>query len=179
MQLTSKEKTLITDNLTAEEICDQKYKYYAENASDQEIRSLFSDLAAEEDRHIQMLNDALNGNFDMEAAGGRSSSGQSSRKEGNSDIKMTNKNSDMEIANSAMSAKNTQKVDGLTDRQLLQDALMTIKHLSGNYDNSILETANREVFQTFEQLQRDKHNHKQEIFELMNQKGWYSVSPAQ
>ena len=178
MQLTSKEKTLITDTLTAEEICNQKYKYYAANASDQEVRSLFSNLVTQEDQHVQMLNDALNGNFDIETAQSKSFRQQSSQQR-KSDIKMTNKKADMEIANSAMSAKNTENVDGLTDRQLLQDSLMTIKHLSSNYDISILESANREVFHTLEQIQRDKHDHKQEIFELMNQKGWYSVNPAQ
>ena len=181
MQLTSKEKTLIADTLTAEEICNQKYKYYSANASDQEVRDLFSDLVQQEDQHVQMLNDALNGNFDIEAAQERSSSfrQQSQKQSGKSDIKMTNKKSDMEIANTAMSAKNTKDVEGLDDRQILQDSLMTIKHLSGNYDISILEAANNEVFQTLEQIQHDKHLHKQEIFQLMNQKGWYSINPAQ
>ena len=181
MQLTSKEKSLISDTLTAEEICNQKYKYYAANANDQEVRDLFSDLVQQEDQHVQMLNDALNGNFDVEAAQQRSSSFRQKSTAGSSksDVKMTNKKADMEIAKTSMSAKNTTDVEGLDDRQRLQDALMTVKHLSGNYDISILEAANNEVFQTLEQIQHDKHFHKQEIFNLMNQKGWYSVNPAQ
>ena len=92
---------------------------------------------------------------------------------------MTDKKSDMEIANTAMSAKETKDVQGLDDRQILQDSLMTVKHLSGNYDISVLEAANQEVFQLLEQIQHEKHLHKQEIFQMMNQKGWYSVNPAQ
>lgn len=181
MQLTSKEKTLIADTLTAEEICNQKYKYYAANANDQEVRNLFSDLAQQEDQHVQILNDALNGNFDVEAAQNQSSNfrQQSRQNSSQTDINMTNKQTDMEIAKTAMSAKNNKDVEGLDDRQRLQDALMTVKHLSGNYDISVLEASNNEVFQTLEQIQHDKHLHKQEIFNIMNQKGWYSVNPAQ
>ena len=179
MQLTTKEKTLISDTLSAEEICNQKYKYYAANANDQEVRQLFSNLVQQEDQHVQMLTDALNGNFDVEAAQQRSSSFRQKSQKRKSDPKMTSKSADMEIANNAMSAKDTKDVEGLDDRQILQDALMTVKHLSGNYDISVLEAANHEVFQTLEQIQQDKHLHKQEIFQLMNQKGWYSLNPAQ
>lgn len=179
MQLTTKEKTLISDTLTAEEICNQKYKYYAANASDQEIRQLFSDLVEQEDQHLQMLNDALNGNFDIEAASARSSSFNQRSSQSSNNLKMTDKKADMEIANTAMSAKETKDVQGLDDRQILQDSLMTVKHLSGNYDISVLEAANQEVFQLLEQIQHEKHLHKQEIFQMMNQKGWYSVNPAQ
>ncbi|GAB6098190.1 hypothetical protein JCM16358_00690 [Halanaerocella petrolearia] len=177
MQLTAKEEELILDNLAAEEICIHKYEMYANNASDKQIKGLFNNLANQERKHAQALTDMLDGDFQSVKQGGQQ--GQTEQMQSVSDLAMTDKQNNMEIANSAMATKNDQDYDSFSDRQLLQDALMTEKHVSTSYDNAVLESANRKIVQNLEHIQQEEHNHAQQLFEMMNQKGWYTVSPSQ
>ncbi|MCK8825313.1 spore coat protein [Fuchsiella alkaliacetigena] len=168
MQLTAKEKSQIKENITAEEICIQKYQAYANQAQDQEVADLFNNLADKERQHAQTLNDLLNG---------KQQNQQQQSQQLNLNTAQQQKN-EMEVANAAMEAKNAQNSDSLSDRQLLQDALMTEKYVSNSYDNSVLESANQEVMQALEHIQQEEHQHKQQLFEMMNQKGWKTVNPA-
>lgn len=61
------------------------------------------------------------------------------------------------------------------DKDILQDLLMTEKHVSGLYDTAIMECANEAVRNALKQIQDDEQNHAKMIFDLMNKKGWYKV----
>jgi len=62
-----------------------------------------------------------------------------------------------------------------SDKDILQDLLMTEKHVSGMYDTAIMECANEGLRNTLKQIQDDEQNHAKMIFDLMNKKGWYKV----
>jgi spore coat protein CotF len=44
--------------------------------------------------------------------------------------------------------------------------------------NSVLESANPQVRQHFTSLLNQTFDHQKQIFDVMNQKGWYKVAPA-
>lgn len=64
----------------------------------------------------------------------------------------------------------------LTDQQILNDMLMTEKHVSQTYDISVLETSKPHIRQTLQQIQQEEQHHAEEIYKAMEQRGWYGGS---
>ncbi|AGB41113.1 coat F domain-containing protein [Halobacteroides halobius DSM 5150] len=176
MQLTTKEKDKILDNLSAEEICIQKYETYANHTSDPEIKNLFKSLAQQEKQHAKTLTNMLNGNFQGAQQQGQGQ--QTQQQPPKQEVVMSNNKNTMEVANMALQTTNATDYSKFSDRQLLQDALLSEKHVSSAYDSSVLESANRQIMQTLEHIQKEEHEHGQQLFEMMNKKGWYTVNPA-
>ena len=61
MKLNQKETQLITELKNQEELCVQKYDFYAAQAKDPALKSLFKKILKHEQAHYDMLNDLLNG----------------------------------------------------------------------------------------------------------------------
>lgn len=61
MKLNQKEVQLITELKTQEELCVQKYDFYARQAKDPELKSLFKKILKYEQAHYDMLNELSNG----------------------------------------------------------------------------------------------------------------------
>lgn len=55
MELTNKEKILLEDQLQAEYMCINKYRAYAAQAVDPEIKHLFDLVAKQEEQHANTL----------------------------------------------------------------------------------------------------------------------------
>jgi hypothetical protein len=66
----------------------------------------------------------------------------------------------------------------LSDRDMLLDLMITEKHLSGLYDQGILESTSSIISNTFERLQADTHDNARTIFTAMQQRGWYNPEQA-
>jgi spore coat protein CotF len=66
----------------------------------------------------------------------------------------------------------------LTDRDIMFDMLSTEKFTSSTYNTAAMESANPQVLQTMQRLCQDKQMHVHEIFQNMQQRGWYKVQPA-
>ncbi|HZJ83107.1 MAG TPA: spore coat protein [Clostridia bacterium] len=66
----------------------------------------------------------------------------------------------------------------LSERDMLQDAIMTEKYVSSAYDTGIMESVNEEVMQTLQNIQQEEQNHAKLFFEVMNNRGWYDVQGA-
>jgi spore coat protein CotF len=64
------------------------------------------------------------------------------------------------------------------DKELLHDSLISLKHLTETCNNSILESSNKPVMQIFQQMQKDGQECAHQIWEMMNQRGWYAVKPV-
>ncbi|WP_017415065.1 spore coat protein [Clostridium tunisiense] len=150
--LTNKEKTLIEDNLTAEYLCIRKYEQYAAMASDPQIKQVFTDLASKEQQHATTLENMLSQN------------GSSS----NSLFKSYNKpQGDLsDIQNSL----------GITDAQLLNDALSTEKHVSSSYNTAVLESVDANIRKQLQHIQQEEQGHAETLFKEMQSKGWYNPS---
>ncbi|MEA4961256.1 spore coat protein [Lutispora sp.] len=152
MALSNKERLLIEDNLNAEYLCIRKYQQYAAMAQDQKLKQVFTDLAAKEQKHADTLKGMLSG----------------------SNI------SDQNIFGTYNSPKgdfsNVSQNLGFTDAQLLNDALSTEKHVSGSYNNAVLESADTNIRKQLQHIQKEEQDHAEILFSEMQSKGWYKMS---
>lgn len=70
------------------------------------------------------------------------------------------------------------QTDRLNDKQILNDMLMTEKYIGNSYETAIMETANHDVRSALQHIQREEQEHAKAIFDAMQQRGWYKVTPA-
>lgn len=153
LQLTNKERMLLEDGKSQEEVCVQKYQNYAKQANDPELKQLFTKLATEEHHHYDMLNQMLNGQ-------------QPNMSHGN----QTNAQGTLPKESAFEGAMNNE-----SDKVLCSDLLATEKYVSGTYDTAIFECSNPIVRQALQHIQQDEHHHGQQLFQYMNNHGMYPV----
>ena len=60
MTLTQKETNLLNDLKSQEKICIEKYGKYADTAHDPELKTLFTNLKNNEQKHLDTVNQILN-----------------------------------------------------------------------------------------------------------------------
>jgi len=77
MQLSQKERLLLEDLKSQEEICVVKYQSYAKLAEDSQLSQLCTTLAGEEQKHYDTVNQILQGNQPNMGQGQAGQSGQS------------------------------------------------------------------------------------------------------
>ncbi|NMB35068.1 MAG: spore coat protein [Firmicutes bacterium] len=63
----------------------------------------------------------------------------------------------------------------LTDKEIAGDVLTGTKHLSQGYMHAILESQNPNLHQTFIDFHDQHLNDHWQIFQIMQQNGWYKV----
>lgn len=81
VQLTQKERTLLTELKGQEELCVQKYQGYSSQAKDPKLQQLFSSLSQKERKHYDSITSILSGqipNIQASSQSSQQSSGQSS-----------------------------------------------------------------------------------------------------
>jgi spore coat protein CotF len=65
------------------------------------------------------------------------------------------------------------------DKDRMMDALSSQKFLSGIYNESLNEAYHTPVKSCFSDLLEDVHRTQEELFALMNERGWYPVENAE
>jgi len=150
IQLSQKERMLLEDGKKQEELCIQKYRGYANQVQDVQLKNLLTEIAQEEQHHYNMIDQMLQGNTpDMIHAGGATSSQNTSTLQGPS-------------ANTSA-------------QTLLEDLLSTEKYVSGFYDTAVFEAADPRVRQAIQHIQQDEQNHGEKLFNYMNSHSMYNV----
>lgn len=66
----------------------------------------------------------------------------------------------------------------LSDRDMLMDLLVTQKYLSHFYDHAVMESSSSNIRDAFEALQQDEHETGRTLFNVMQERGWYSISAS-
>ncbi len=66
-----------------------------------------------------------------------------------------------------------------SDKDIMTDLLLDTKSVSRMYHNAVLEAANDRVRNTLIQLNNDEINLQRQIFNLMHDRNWYQVRPAE
>lgn len=61
IQLSQKERSLLMDQKTHEEICVDKYAKYANQTQDPQLQQLFNSYSAKEQEHLNSINQLLSG----------------------------------------------------------------------------------------------------------------------
>lgn len=152
MPLTNKEKTLIEDNLNSEYLCIRKYEQYAAMASKQSVKQVFTDLASKEHQHADTLKGMLIGDG------------------------LDSQNIFENYAKPQGDLSNVQKDLGITDAQLLNDALSTEKHVSSSYNTAVLESVDTNIRKQLQHIQQEEQGHAETLFREMQSNGWYNPS---
>ncbi len=175
-QLSQKERMLLEDLKSEEDLCVIKYNNYAQQAQDPQLSQLFTKLANEEQKHYDTVNQFLQ-------SGGQGSQQQQSSQGGT----QNQSGSQTSTASQGMQSVQTGKTSGLTnlsstgngsnstDKYLLQDMLTTEKHVSSAYGTSVFESSHPNIRQALQHIQQDEQNHGEQIFQYMSSHGMYQV----
>lgn len=161
LNLTAKEKILLEDEKSHEQLCVQKYQEYAQKASDPQLKSLFNELAQHERQHLTSINQILSGTVP------NVNQGQS---QGNQNSNMQNSNTmpNMNLQSSKMNTYNEQ------DKMLCQDSLSTEKYVSSTYNTAIFEFADKNIRQVLNHIQKEEQEHGEKIYNYMSQHNMYN-----
>ena len=149
--LSQKERMILDDAKQQEDICVKKYQSFASQAKDPELKQLFNKLATEEQNHLNTVNQLLKGQVPSQNQGQKQQNNQTS----SSDDKLT--------------------FNSPQDALLCSDLLSTEKYVSGFYDTSIFEAANKPVKDALQHIQKEEQRHGEELFNYMNTHGMYNV----
>lgn len=204
VNLTQKERTLLEDQKSHEEICIEKYTNYANRTSCPELKNLFQNHAKNEQTHLDSINQLLNGqlpntNSQSGGQGGQSQSGQGGQSGQNPSMGgMQNQStqggqSGQSSSMGGMQGQGTQggqsgqgsSMGGMqgqggqnsqnTEKYLCTDLLMTEKYVSGTYDTAIFEFTDPQVRDVLNHIQKEEQQHGESIFKYMESKGLYQA----
>lgn len=157
INLTQKEKGLLQDQKTHEEICVKKYNYYANKTQDPQLKQLFSSHAQHEQQHLDTINQIISGqvpsmNQNQQQQGQQGTQGQGTQSQ------------------QPMRTGSGSKSDG----DMCNDILMTEKFVSGAYDSAIFEFRDANIRQTLNHIQKEEQQHGESVFKYMESKGLYN-----
>lgn len=153
VNLSQKEKLLLQDQKSHEEICIQKYTNYAQQAQDPELKQLFNKYASQEEQHLNTLNQILSG----QVPNVNQQQGQQQQQQ--------------KSTQSTVSTGMTNQ----TDAALCKDILMTEKYVSSTYDTAIFECMDTNIRNALNHIQKEEQQHGEGIFNYMQSKGMYNV----
>lgn len=154
MQLNQKETTLLKDLKGHEEVCIEKYNRYSSQASDGQLKNLFTNLAKAEQQHLDSINQIMGGTVpNMSSSGGQSQKQLSFAQTYNGADKNQNKQKDCYLCN---------------------DLLSTEKHVSSAYNTSVFEFRDTGVRDALNHIQKEEQEHGEQIYNYMAQNGMYS-----
>lgn len=142
---------LLEDQKTHEQVCVEKYTNYANQAQDQELKTLFQQYAAQEQQHLDSINQLLGGQLPATGQGGNQQQPAPLSSSGMQGI----------IANQA-------------DAALCNDMLMTEKYVSNTYDTAIFEFVDTNVRQVLNHIQKEEQQHGEGLFNYMKNHGMYN-----
>ncbi|GEA30592.1 spore coat protein [Clostridium diolis] len=154
VNLTQKERMLLEDQKSHEEICIQKYSNYANQVQDPQLKQICKNNEQIERSHLNTINQLLSGNVP-----------QMNRQQGG----QKNQGVDQNVNKSQASTSN------LSDKEICSDLLMTEKYVSGAYDTAIFEFKDTEVRDVLNHIQKEEQKHGESIFKYMESKGMYNV----
>lgn len=156
LNLTQKERMLLQDQKSHEELCIKKYNDYAQKAQSQELKQLFSNFASKEQDHLNSINQLLNGQIP-----------QMNQQQGQQNQQKQQGQKDGVQKGSFLSSQD--------DANLLHDMLMAEKYVSGAYDTTIFEMSDSNVRQVLNHIQKEEQQHGEGLFNYMKSNGMYKV----
>ncbi len=149
MQLTQKETMLLKDLKDQEQLCVDKYTKYAGEASDPQLKELFSQIAAIEQEHYDTLS--------------RMESGPAPTLGGNEKPLPTF------TAHYQMGETPEKKADST----LCTDMLSAEKHVSALYDTCVFEFKDEQLRNVLNHIQTEEQKHGKMIYDYMQANSMY------
>lgn len=151
MTLTQKETSLLTDLKSQEQLCIEKYRKYASEAHDTELKNLFTQLMQNEEKHLKTITDILSG----------------------TEVSMPSESP------SAVQSKLECKISSCSpdekkeDAYLCRDALSMEKHVSSSYNTSVFEFSNPVLRDTLAHIQKEEQNHGEMLYDYLECNNMY------
>lgn len=156
--LSTKERMLLEDEKSHEQLCIDKYNEYSNKASCPELKNLFSQLAQKEQEHLNSINQLLNGivpNVNQQQNGQQN-------------------NSNQQLTNQAPINSNVNNYNE-HDKMLCSDSLSTEKFVSSTYNTAIFEFRDKNIRQVLNHIQKEEQEHGEKIYNYMASHGMYQV----
>ena len=150
LNLTQKERTLLEDAKSHEELCIKKYSNYANQTTDSQLKQLCKTNEQMERNHLNTINQLLSGTIP--------------------DINQNQNQNYAQNVESTMPEKNI-----IPDKDICSDLLMTEKYVSGTYDTSIFEFKDSKVRYLLNHIQKEEQKHGEDIFKYMESNGMYNA----
>ncbi len=171
LQLTQKEKQLLADQKTHEQVCVEKYQEYAEKAGDPQLKQLFRSYAQQEQQHLDTVASMLNGQAPSLSQQGQQGGMQSQAgQQGQPALAGRQGQQGVPTAPAASSGGASQ-----ADAMLCQDMLMTEKYVSGAYDTAIFEFTDAGVRQALNHIQKEEQQHGEGLYNYLSSAGLYQA----
>ncbi len=176
-QLTQKERLLLQDQLSHEKVCIEKYSNYAQQAQDPQLKQLFNQYASHERQHYTTINHLLQGQqVTMQQGQGQQMTMQAGQGQQQGQYQAQRQGQQGGQGMGQGQQQGGQARAGMTmqsDAMLCNDMLMTEKYVSGTYDTAIFESANPNIRQALQHIQKEEQQHGEGIFNYMQQHGMY------
>lgn len=169
VNLTQKEKTLLQDQKSHEEMCIKKYTNYSKFASCSELSSLLDRTAKTEESHLDSINQLLNGQ--MPNVGSQSGGQGGGQSQGSGQSQSSGLSAQGESSGSSWEMSNSQ----LSDKDICSDLLMTEKYVSGTYDTAIFEFRDPQIRSILNHIQKEEQQHGESLYKYMESKGFYQA----
>ena len=150
LQLTAKEVGLLKDMKDQEQLCIQKYEEYAQEASKQELKQLFCDMAQTERQHLKTVTEMMGGTV-TPVTGSISANNSHCTPVGYSDEGQRTR-----------------------DAFLCRDMLATEKHASSLYDISVFEFSDPVARKVLNHIQSEEQQHGEQLYAYMKANGMYN-----
>jgi len=156
ISLTQKERMLLEDQKSHEELCIEKYTKYEQQAKDIQLKQICAANGQVELSHLNSINQLLSGT-----------------------VPDLNQNQNQnQNQNPMQNVNNTNTQSGginLSDKDMCTDLLMTEKYVSGSYDTTIFEFRDTGARDVLNHIQKEEQKHGEAIFKYMESKGMYNV----
>ncbi len=178
--LTNKERTLLQDLQSHEEICIQKYNNYANQTNDQQLQQIFQNLAQKEQKHYDTISQILQGQIPNMQQGqqGQQQQGQQQNQQNTGGMAMSMGAGGQNQQQTMFSNQNNPMTNAMGNEKeasLCHDMLMTEKYVSSAYNTIIFEMTNAQIRQALQHIQQEEQQHGEELFNYMNANGMYPV----
>ncbi len=141
MKLNQKEVQLITELKNQEQLCVQKYDFYAAQAKDPELKNLFKKLLKREQNHYDMLENLLNGTVPQ----------------------IKNKTPEAVKYEPKATHSGDQKSKEF-DKFLCTDVIATEKYVATTYNNDLFYFVSTDVRNVLNAIMTDEQNHAEMIW---------------
>ncbi|WFD12182.1 spore coat protein [Tepidibacter hydrothermalis] len=148
LNLTQKERMLLEDQKSHEQMCIENYTEYAQRAKCSELKQLFNEYATTEQQHLDSINQILSGTVPSTGGGAQ-----------------------QQNQTPTFTPSNTYDPQ---DALLCKDALMAEKYVSGAYNTTIFECCDTNVRQVLNHIQKEEQEHGEGLFNYMKSKGIYN-----
>lgn len=153
LSLSQKERLLLEDQKSHEQLCIDKYTSYANQAQDPQLKQLFTNHASIEQQHLNSVNQLLSGQVP-----------QMNQQQSNNQNQQQNMNNNQKVG-----------ISGASDVEMCQDLLMTEKYVSEAYNTTIFECRDTNVRDVLNHIQKEEQKHGEAIYKYMESKGMYKV----